>query len=371
MDTFSMPRSDESDATNFEFPDSEWLRPFRRKLNAWYERHARDLPWRRSQDPYGVWVSEIMLQQTQVVTVIPYFERFMACFPTIADLAAAPEEDVLRQWEGLGYYRRARQLHKAAQQIVERHDGVFPDDPDAVAALPGIGRYTQGAILSIAFGQRRPILEANTIRLHARLLAYDGDTTSSAGQAILWAFAEQVLPRKDVGKFNQALMEIGGAVCTPKEPRCLLCPVSSICPTARQGLQASIPRPKKKTQYQALAETAVVVFKQNQVLLRRCQEGERWAGLWDFPRFESKPERTDEAIRKTEEMTGVQCEFGETLATLRHGVTKYRITLTCHRAEYVGGRKKSGSDVQWVKLTELDDLPLSVTGRKIAKLLTA
>ena len=191
-----------------------------------------------------------MLQQTQVSTVIPYFEKFTAAFPAIADLAKADEEKVLRMWEGLGYYRRARRLHKAAKQIVELHDGVFPTVLDEVDALPGVGRYTRGAVLSIAFDQRQPILEANTIRLHCRLLAYDVDPTTQKGQAPLWQFAEDVLPRTEIGLFNQALMELGGAICTPKAPKCLICPVASICSTRAQGLQESIPVAKKKMVYE-------------------------------------------------------------------------------------------------------------------------
>ncbi len=198
--------------------DSAWLRTFRRRLRKWYDQHARDLPWRGTRNPYAVWLSEIMLQQTQVETVKPYFQRFLAALPTIRALAEADEQQVLRLWEGLGYYRRARQLHQAARRIVAHHDGRFPSDPAAVQRLPGIGRYTAGAILSIAFGQRRPILEANTVRVFSRLLAYDGQTTSSAGQKLLWAAAEAVLPSRDVGRFNQALMELGSEVCRGRSP---------------------------------------------------------------------------------------------------------------------------------------------------------
>ena len=169
-------------ATDAAMPDARRRAVLRRRLRAWYAKHARDLPWRRSADPYAVWLSEIMLQQTQVATVKAYFERFMRAFPTIRDLAAADEREVLRLWEGLGYYRRARQLHQAAQVVVEQHGGQFPRDPQSVGRLPGIGRYTAGAILSIAFDARQPILEANTLRLHSRLLAYGGDPASAAGQ---------------------------------------------------------------------------------------------------------------------------------------------------------------------------------------------
>ena len=199
-----------------QLPDAPWRRGFRRRLKTWYADHARDLPWRRSRDPYAVWVSEIMLQQTQVATVRGYFDRFIRAFPTIDALARADEQDVLRLWEGLGYYRRARQLHAAAKIVADEHGGRFPRNRDAVDRLPGIGRYTAGAILSIAFDQRQPILEANTVRLFCRLLGYEGDPASTAGQRLLWAMAEAVLPRREVGLFNQALMELGSEAAVAK-----------------------------------------------------------------------------------------------------------------------------------------------------------
>ena len=216
-------------------PDSAWLRSFRRRLLAWFDQNARVLPWRRSRDPYAVWLSEIMLQQTQVATVIGYFDRFLARFPTIEALARADEHEVLRLWEGLGYYRRARQLHRAARIIVAEHGGRFPRDPSIVRRLPGIGRYTAGAILSIAFDAREPILEANTLRLLSRLLCYDGDPRSPDGQRLLWAMAEALLPRRGSGRLNQALMELGSEVCTARSPRCEQCPVAPAVPREPAG----------------------------------------------------------------------------------------------------------------------------------------
>src|SRR5262245_6448070 len=180
-------------------------RSFRRKLLAWYAKHARDLPWRRSRDPYRVWVSEVMLQQTTVAAVKPYFERFLVAYPTVDDLASADEQQVLRLWEGLGYYRRARGLHAAAKQLVAEHRGEFPRDVPGLMALPGIGRYTAGAIASIAFSVPAPILEANTIRLLSRIVGYRDNPAKSAGQRLLWQTAEKLLPRRDVARFNQAL----------------------------------------------------------------------------------------------------------------------------------------------------------------------
>ena len=191
----------------------------------WFDQHQRNLPWRKNKSLYRIWISEIMLQQTQVATVIDYFNRFVKRFPNIKRLAAASEADVLRLWEGLGYYRRARQLHAAAKTIVECHGGQFPTDITDVLALPGIGRYTAAAILSIAQDQRLPILEGNTIRLFARLLAMNSDPRTTENQKRLWEFSESLLPRKQVGDFNQSLMELGSEICTPRNPNCKICPL--------------------------------------------------------------------------------------------------------------------------------------------------
>ncbi len=315
-----------------------------------------------------------MLQQTQVETVKPYFRRFLAALPTIRALAQADEQQVLRLWEGLGYYRRARQLHRAARQIVAGHDGRFPTNPQSVERLPGIGRYTAGAVLSIAFDQRRPILEANTVRVFSRLLAYDGQTASSAGQKLLWAAAEAVLPAHNVGRFNQALMELGSEVCRSRAPACDACPAAGLCLAQLRGLQNEIPRPKPRPQFEEVAEAAVLVRRRGRVLLIRWPEGRRWAGLWDFPRFAVQATKAAEIHRALVEnvrrLTGVTVSPGEHRKTLRHGVTRFRITLDCYDAEYVshngGGAEKLVQ--KWVRPAELEHYPLSSTGRKLAGL---
>ncbi len=348
----------------------------RRKLLAWYAKHARDLPWRRSRDPYRVWISEIMLQQTQVATVRDYFSRFVRAFPNVRRLAAADEQDILRLWEGLGYYRRARQLHAAAQRVVDEHAGQFPQSVDALRELPGIGRYTAGAIASIAFDQRAPILEANTIRLLSRLIGYRDDPQSSAGQRVLWQVAEDILPQKNAAQFNQALMEMGSLVCTPSEPKCDACPLSSLCAARAAGLQHEIPRPKPRQQHTELREAAVVVRRNGRVLMRQCAPHERWAGLWDFPRFEVDAEgplfAAEEIVNKLRNQTGIACGPPALLKSIRHGVTRYRITLDCYQASYAAGRMcaTTGAVVRWVTLAELRMLPLSTTGRRIATLIT-
>lgn len=355
--------------------DETWKLSFQRRLLTWYRRHRRELPWRDNADPYRVWLSEIMLQQTQVATVIAYFERFVAAFPTVKELAAAEEQQVLRLWEGLGYYRRARQLHLAAQQIVELHGGCFPREIHDVRALPGIGRYTAGAITSIAFGARQPILEANTIRLFSRLVAYREDVSKAAGQKKLWEVAETILPKKHVGDFNQALMELGAKVCTPRNPGCDVCPVAELCAAKQAGLQAEIPLLRKPVKFEEVHEAAVVVRRRGKVLLCQYQPGGRWAGLWDFPRFSlvkrKGAARDAELVAKVADMTGVTISPTGQIAMLKHGVTRFRITLHCHGADFVSSRKTTANlpPMQWLSLQDLPGVPLNTTGRKLSELI--
>ena len=378
--------------------DGSTLRRFRRNLRAWYSKNARDLPWRRTTDPYRIWISEIMLQQTTVKAVVPYFERFIDRFPTVARLANADEREVLKFWEGLGYYSRARNLHKAARTLVFDLSGRFPQSVEQLAELPGIGRYTAGAIASFAFDQRVPIVEANTLRLYCRLLGFDGDPKSSSGQRKLWDFAASILPRESPGRFNQALMELGATICTPTAPACDACPVRTCCKAFADGTQHEIPLAARRPEVTQLTEVAVAVRKGDSWLMRRCGEGERWAGLWDFLRFgisndeipngkslavmslnsrKSKPKRAVPARasalqnleRQVHEQTGLETALGELLAEISHSVTRYRIRLLCYRAEHRSGRIARASNLKWVPSTMFGDYPLSVTGRKLARLL--
>ncbi|MCI0357306.1 MAG: A/G-specific adenine glycosylase [Planctomycetaceae bacterium] len=346
-------------------------RNFSRRLLAWFRRAARDLPWRQTKDLYAIWVSEIMLQQTQVATVVPYYHRFLAQFPDVHSLAQADEQQVLRLWEGLGYYRRARQLHAAAQCMAREHGGRFPTTYAAVRSLPGIGRYTAGAILSIGLDARLPILEANTVRVLSRLAGYRGDPASSAGQKHLWSLAETLLPARDCGAFNQALMELGSEVCSLRAPACDACPVAMHCRARAEQLVEKIPKPPTRTKYELVREIAVVVRRGRKVLVRQCQPGERWAGLWDFPRFAGS---RDEIAPQVAALTAVDVEPGERLVTLKHGVTRFRITLECYAAtcntnpKRQRGNSKSSAAVRWVLPSQLAALPLSTTGRKLAQL---
>jgi A/G-specific adenine glycosylase len=356
-----------------------WKQALRRRLANWFHKHGRKLPWRATRDPYAIWVSEVMLQQTQVATVVPYFERFLAAFPNIHALAAATPQQVLRLWEGLGYYRRARQLHHGAGLIVADHDGRFPREYQQVIQLPGIGRYTAGAILSLAFDQRRPIVEANTLRVYCRLLAYRGDPRSAAGQRLLWNAAEACLPRRRPGLYNQAIMELGSQVCTAANPRCEVCPIQTLCPTRTLGWQALIPRRPRRPPIEDAHEALVVVFHRRRLLLVRRAETGRWAGMWDFPRFRRDPRRSLGDLLA--EHTGVRAGRFRRLTTLKHAVTRFRITLDCYRATVkdrprgllsANGSRRSAQRhaMRWVSPEDLGDYALCVTARKVARLIS-
>lgn len=352
---------------------------FRKALLRWYDLTARDLPWRRTRDPYAIWLSEIMLQQTQVVTVIGYYERFLSKFPAITDLANAHEQEVLGLWEGLGYYRRARQLHAAAKSVADVHQGQFPRRFEQIRELPGIGRYTAGAIASFAFDDAQPIVEANTLRLYSRLMGLQVDPRSKTGQEQLWQFAESLLPIKSPGRINQALIELGSQVCKPRNPSCDVCPVSRYCAAKQLGLVDSIPIAPKKTTYEDALEAAVVIRGRRQrILLRQRGETERWAGMWDFPRgvlATGQAAREPQALRYSQIMNFVKQQTGATIEIrgerlrLRHGVTRFRIELVCLDAKLVGALQ-ARDDLQWVTAEDLKNIPLSVSARKLAKTLT-
>ena len=354
-----------------------WRQTFRRRLNVWYARGARDLPWRRTRDPYRIWVSEIMLQQTQVKTVIPYYERFCKRFPTIIALAEASEEQVLQHWEGLGYYRRGRQLHAAAKKIVSENDGEIPRSRQELEQLPGIGRYTAAAILSFAFDIAEPILEANTIRLFARLAAMRSEISASQSQKALWSLSESLVPRKRVGQFNQALMELGSLICTPKSPKCEICPVADLCLAHQKNLTSKIPLMRPRVTLEKIREAAIIICRNQHFLIRQCGPNERWSGLWDFPRMRLEEQQelavAEQIIDGVRELTGYTVDPGSRIKTMKHGVTRYQITLDCYEATLTSARRKKGQRTphRWVRAGEFSRVPLSATGRKIAQHLAA
>ncbi len=253
--------------------------PFRKALVAWFKKSGRDLPWRRTRDPYAILVSEIMLQQTQVVTVLDYYARWMKRFPDFATLAGAAEAAVLAQWQGLGYYSRARNLHRAAQMVMSDHAGKMPVAPGEIQKLPGIGRYTAGAVATFAFDVSTPIIDANIARVLARLLDLRTPVDSTAGQAVVWGEAEALQPGRNAGIFNSAIMELGALVCLPRSPKCPLCPVREFC-RATDPESLPVKKPRRKTV--ELSEQCGWIINKGRLLLEQ-QAGTRWRGLWKLP----------------------------------------------------------------------------------------
>ncbi len=299
---------------------------FGARVLAWFDRHGRkDLPWQRDPSPYRVWVSEIMLQQTQVATVIPYFERFMDRFPDVATLAAAPVDEVLHLWSGLGYYARARNLHRAAQQIAVEHGGGFPDDIAVVQALPGVGRSTAGAILSLSQGQRHAILDGNVKRVLARCFAIEGWAGERAVERRLWELADTCTPPERVRDYNQAMMDLGATLCTRSRPACGLCPLGSRCEANARGLQAQLPSPRPRQAARRLRRTYMLLaFREpGVVLLEQRPARGIWGGLWSFPEFADG----DEAGRFAREALGVATPQLSEWPVLRHSFTHFDLDI--------------------------------------------
>ncbi len=317
-------------------PDpSERDREIAAALGAWFDRVARDLPWRRTRDPYAIWLSEVMLQQTRVDTVIPYYERFLARYPTVSALASAEIDDVLSLWSGLGYYRRARVLHLAAREITARHDGALPRDVPALLALPGVGAYTAGAIASIAYDQPVPLVDGNVARVLSRIEGIDDDIRSASGTRKLWSTAERLVrgPAGSVhpGRFNQALMELGATVCTPRNPRCDACPVDGACAARALGRQAELPVIAPKRDVLAVEMVAAVVRSGDRVLFARRAEGGLFGGLWEPPMVEARALADARALL---EQVGVGPDAPlREVGRVRHILTHRRLDVTVARAE--------------------------------------
>jgi A/G-specific adenine glycosylase len=323
------------------------VQEFRKALKKWYMRVKRDLPWRRDRDPYRVWVSEIMLQQTRVAAVIPYFQRFLDRFPTVESLAAAPEQDLLACWSGLGYYSRARNLQKAARQIVE--NGGFPSDYDAIRQLPGVGDYTAAAIASIIYNIPRAVLDGNVVRVLSRLTGDAGDIGSSTTRKRLQGVASELLDANCPGQHNQAVMELGATVCLPRQPQCLLCPVEPHCQARRDGVQNELPVKLRRKQPVLLEETVLIVQKGGKLLLRQRGAGEsRLPGFWELPLAEELPDAVHAAQ----------------IGVFRHSITHHNYRFTVVKASI----RKAPTAFQWIPLSVLYGLPLTTVAKKAIRL---
>lgn len=351
----------------------ESVEPLRQRLLGWYEQHARDLPWRNETNPYRVWVSEVMLQQTQVATVTPYYQRFLQRFPTLADLAAAPLEGVLKAWEGLGYYARARNLHRAAQEIVEKEGGILPQHYHELRRLPGFGDYTAGAVASIAFGEVVPAVDGNVKRVLARLFAVETDISQKETVQTLREIAAALVDPTQPGDWNQALMELGATVCLPRAPRCPLCPVNDVCEARRRGIEQALPVKGAKRALPHYDVAAAVIRQDDKLLIAlRPPEG-MLGGLWEFPGGKQEPGETLEECLRREilEELGVEIDVGQPVITVKHGYTHFKITLTAFWCRLRQGTPQSikVADWRWVTLAELEGLPFPRTDQKIIEAL--
>ncbi|MBL8062788.1 MAG: A/G-specific adenine glycosylase [Anaerolineales bacterium] len=335
------------------------------KLLAWYKAQKRILPWRDHPDPYAVWVSEIMLQQTRVDTVIPYFEKWMKLFPTVKALASASEQDVLNAWEGLGYYSRARNLHKAAKIVAEKFMGELPRDLDDLRSLPGIGRYTVGAIASMAFGMNEPTLDGNLRRVFSRLFDVDEFADSPAGEKILWELAAGNLPKGQAGDYNQALMDLGATICLPKNPRCLLCPLMTLCKAREKGTQELRPVLKPKKAVPSYVHAAAVIVERGRVLLSQRPADGLLGGMWEFPNARVEGDPAKVLVKALDSATSIKVKRGEALGVVEHAYSHFRVTVHPFRCEKVSIPKKK--DLKWVKLSELEDYPMGKVDREIAR----
>jgi len=367
-------------------------------LLKWFRAHARDLPWRRTTDPYAIWISEIMLQQTQVKTVIPYWERWMHELPTIQALAEAPEQKLLKLWEGLGYYTRVRNLQKGALQIIERHGGKFPTAHEDILALSGIGPYTAGAIGSIAFNQPVPLLDGNVIRVFTRFYGIAENAKEKATTTRLWQIAEELVTKAsklpntstslssgaeeragerrplkksaalgtNCSHFNQALMELGATVCTPAQPACLLCPLQKNCIAARDSRQGELPNLGERTAATQRRFFAYVIQRENQVLVRQRPAGIVNAGLWEFPNLEVEL-NIKHALNAAQQVWSKAFTAAEPLCVIKHSITRYRITLEAFRAEVKSRADLPAELGEWYPLEKLHDLPFTSAHGKIRK----
>ena len=340
-------------------------------LLGWYKQNARDLPWRGHPDPYAIWVSEIMLQQTRVDTVIPYFERWMEQFPTIQALAEASQQAILTAWEGLGYYRRAHNLQTAARTLVLQNDASLPKDVKKLQALPGIGRYTAGAIASIAFGLDEAALDGNIRRVLARVFDVSEPARSPAGENHLWSLAQENLPRGQAGAYNQALMDLGAMLCTPRDPNCPDCPLHTICAAYEYGLQAERPVLPARPQTPHYTVTAAVIERGGRYLLAQRPSDGLLGGLWEFPGGKSLPDEDLETCLRREicEELGVGIQVGEPLGQYRHAYTHFKVTLfafRCSLSAEAQPQPLQASNLQWVTVADLPDYPMGKIDRQIA-----
>jgi A/G-specific adenine glycosylase len=345
-------------------------------LLAWTQEWLPDFPWNNAGDAYAVWVAVVMLQQTQVATALPFYHRFLARFPAVRDLAAASLGDVLKAWEGLGYYARARNLHAASQMVMERHGSALPADRQQLMALPGIGEYTAGAILSIALGQDEPAVDGNVRRVLCRLFAVKDELRRTATQRSLWDLARRLLPSGRAGVFNQGMMHLGSVVCRARRPKCVVCPLAGLCEARRLGLQDELPRRSPRQAAPHYDVTAAVVWGDDgRLLIARRLPDDMLGGMWEFPGGRCEPgESLAECLRREiREELGLEIEVGDRLATVPHAYSHFRVTLHAFYCCPVGGEPQAlqCAEWRWVQFGELPGLPFPIADQRIIAALKA
>lgn len=345
----------------------------RRRLLAWYGRNRRRLPWRGTRDPYRVWVSEVMLQQTQVKTALPYYQRFLQRLPTLRKLAGADLEEVLKLWEGLGYYARARNLHRAARMLVDRGGGRLPDRWEDLRALPGVGDYIAAAVLSIAFDRPHAVVDGNVKRVLARLRRITVPVNRTASHPVFQAEADRLLDRRRPGDFNQALMELGALVCTPASPHCARCPLIRCCGAKQSEAVARYPRRVAARTVPEVDIAVGVVSKNGRLLVTRRPARGLLGGLWEFPGGKLQPGENPAAacVREIREEVGLDVAVEEPLAEVRHAYTHLRVRLHVFRCRFVSGRVRRNGPVdhRWVRIADLERLAFPTANRKFIPLL--
>jgi len=349
-------------------PHPHTVRAIRRSLLDWFARRRRDLPWRRTRSPYRIWVAETMLQQTQSATVIPYYRRFLRRFPTLAALARAPLGDVLAVWAGLGYYGRARNLHAAAREVVERFGGRLPGDEAALRSLPGVGPYTAAAVASIAFGRDAAVVDGNVTRVLCRVLAQRRDPRQAAVRRWLWETAGRLLPPGQAGDFNQALMELGATLCTPRSPACTACPLRRLCRARRLGLQERLPTPARRRPVPHHSLAVGIIERGGKILLVQRPHQGLLGGMWEFPggRIEAQAEPQAVLACAVREQTGLALVVGAPAATVRHAYSHLRVTLHAYHCRARGRLRLRGiPDARWLAPEDLGSVPLPAAARRI------
>lgn len=359
-------------------PDADkdtWLSELRKRLLCWFQMNKRELPWRTKYSPYEIWISEIMLQQTQVKTVLPYYLRWMERFEDVRSVAAASDDELLRYWEGLGYYSRVGNLHKTAKILVDKFDGNFPREYSQILNLPGIGPYTAGAIMSLAFNENLPIIDGNIQRLFARLFNVSTPVKGTENQKFMWEKAAQLIPAGEARNFNQGLMELGALVCTPKNPICRECPLIEFCESFKFNVVNQRPVPSERKKIKQIEAAVGVLVEKGRIFIQKRPENGLMARLWEFPggKLEAEERPEDALVREFLEELGLHVSCLDKITTIRHAYTDFRVTLhafscrllkPCHKPLL-----RAASEARWVTREQLDEFAFPAANRRLIRIL--